>query len=173
MPYAPCSPPHSLPGAGCRRGTRGSGGDGRLAVVPAGDAVVVDRPDLLARVPYAVVPVPLADAVALAEVLDLALASEVVPEVSPPDGCGRPWREVCGLDAPGLVVVHDALVAPTAGGKQVPVSWVAVGDVDHVVGLSGTARALAWRRGDWPARHALLARLCGEAELAESDLDPA
>jgi len=162
------------PGGRLSPGDAGLGGDGRLAVVPAGDAVVVDRPDLLACVPpYAVVPVPLADAVALAEVLDLALASEVVPEVSPPDGRGRPWREVCGLDAPGLVVVHDALVAPTAGGEQVPVSWVAVGDVDHVVGLSGTGRALAWRRGDWPGRHALLARLRGEAELAESDLDPA
>ena len=166
--------PAVAPGGRLPAGGAGLGGDGRLAVVPAGDAVVVDRPDLLARVPpYAVVPVPLADAVALAEVLDLALASEVVPQVSPPEGRGRPWREVCGLDAPGLVVVHNALATPTAGGEQVPVSWMAVGDVDHVVGLFGTARALAWRRGDWPARHALLARLRGEAELADSDLDPA
>ena len=34
------------------------------------------------------------------------------------------------------------------------------------------ARALAWRLGDWSSRHALLARLRGEAELTESDLDP-
>jgi hypothetical protein len=49
---------------------------------------------------------------------------------------------------------------------------VAVGDVDHVVGAEGKARALAWRLGDWPARHALLARFCGDTDLAESDLDP-
>jgi len=143
-----------------------------LAVVPAEDAVVVDRPDLLGRVaPYAVVPVPLSEAYALAEVLDLALASEVVPEVSPP-GRPRMWHEVSGIDAPGVAVVHDELLAPTAGGEQVSAAWVVAGEVDHVVGLPGMARALAWRLGDWSSRHALLARLRGEAELTESDLDP-
>ena len=145
--------------------------DGELLVVPAEDAVVVDRPDLLARVaPYAVLPVPLPLAADLAEALDVALASEVVPAVDPG---GRPvrWREVCDLDAPGWVVVHDRLAAPTAGGEQVPVNWVVAGDVDHVVGTAGMARAIAWRRGDWAARHAVAARLRGDNDPAEGDLD--
>ena len=142
--------------------------DGGLAVMPAEDAVVVDRPDLLARVaPYGVVPVPLASAASLADALDLSLASEVL-ETPALRGDPRPWS-----DAPGGYVEHERLEAATAGGGVVDVVWVAVGDVDHVVGAEGKARALAWRLGDWPRRHALLARFRGEADEAESDLDPA
>ena len=145
--------------------------EGKLAVVPAEDAVVVDRPDLLARVsPYAVLPVPLALAADLAEALDVALASEVVPTLDP-GGRPLPWRWVCDMDAPGRVVVHDWLAAPTAGGELVPVSWLVAGGVDHVVGADGMARALAWRLGDWDARHALAARLRGANDPAEGDLD--
>ncbi|MGB8651222.1 MAG: hypothetical protein WCD35_11230, partial [Mycobacteriales bacterium] len=130
--------------------------DGSLAVVPAQDAVVVDRPDLLPRVaPYAVVPVPLDRAVALAHVLDLALASEVLPDAQVEGG-----------------PEHDRLEVTTAGGERVEVDWAVVGGVDHVVGLTGRAKALAWRDGDWSRRHALLARLRGEADAAEADLDP-
>jgi hypothetical protein len=140
--------------------------DGVLGVVPAEDAVVVDRPDLLPRVaPYAVVPVPLGQARALAKALDLGLASELL-DVPALDGDAQPW-----LEAPGWFVEHTVLEVTTAGGELVPVSWVAVGDVDHVVGPDGKARALAWRRGDWSQRHALLARFRGDDELAESDLD--
>ncbi|MCW2726002.1 MAG: hypothetical protein JWN35_2923 [Frankiales bacterium] len=133
--------------------------DGVLQVVPAEDAVVVDRPDLLARVaPYAVVPVPLAQAADLADLLDVALASEVVPELR--------------LDGSGPVVEHDRLVAPAAGGTDVEVAWVADGAVDHVVGIDGRARALAWRSGSWHRRAEIAARLRGEASPAEHDLDP-
>lgn len=133
--------------------------DGTLQVVPAEDAVVVDRPDLLPRVaPYAVVPVPLDRAVALAEALDLALASEVVPDVA--------------LPGEGRLVRHERLVVPDAGGQDVEVDWVVTGDVDHVVGLRGQSRAAAWRLGDWSRRHELLARLRGEADDGEGDLDP-
>jgi len=141
--------------------------DGELSVVPAEDAVVVDRPDLLARVtPYAVVPVPLDRAADLADALDLALASELL---DPPALTGPvvPWGE-----APGGYVEHDRLEAGTAGGGSVPVSWVAVGEGDHVVGAEGKARALAWRLGDWSLRHALVARFRGDGDLAEADLDP-
>ncbi|MCW2499516.1 MAG: hypothetical protein JWN87_1192, partial [Frankiales bacterium] len=141
--------------------------DGGLGVVPAEDAVVVDRPDLLPLVaPYAVVPVPLAQARALAETLDVALASELL-DVPVLHGEPQPW-----LEAPGAFVEHAALEAATAGGEVVPVTWLVRGDVDHVVGPEGKARALAWRLGDWSQRHALLARFRGDDELAESDLDP-
>ena len=130
--------------------------DGQLAVVPAEDAVVVDRPDLLARVaPYAVVPVPLDRARAFAESLDLTLASEL-------------------LEAPAVEggPEHLRLVARNAGGEDVEVDWISVGDVDHVVGPEGRAKALAWRQGDWSRRHAILASLRGDGDLADADLDP-
>ena len=140
--------------------------EGAPAVVPAEDALVVDRPDLLPRVsPYAVVPVPLYRARALAEALDLALASEVLPVPQLP-GEPHPWGE-----APGAYVDHDRLETTTAGGAPVAVTWVAAGDVDHVVGAEGRARALAWRLGRWEERYALLARFRGEADAAEDDLD--
>ncbi len=131
---------------------------GGLAVVAAEDAVVVDRPDLLGRLgPYAVVPCPLEHAVALADVLDLALASELVPA---PDLPGRG------------VVRHERLVVPAADGSEVEVSWVVDGAADHVTGPAGEARALGWRQGRWERRHALEAALRGAADLAEDDLDP-
>ncbi|MCW2672567.1 MAG: uncharacterized protein JWP14_1156 [Frankiales bacterium] len=137
--------------------------DGQLQVVPADDAVVVDRPDLLGRVsPYAVVPVPLADARALADALDLALASEVLDDAD--------------LPGAGPLVEHERLVVPTAGGVPIAVPWALVGGVDHVSGPEGRAQALAWRAGDWTLRHALLAELLAELRLgegsAEADLDP-
>jgi hypothetical protein len=145
--------------------------EGRLEVVPAEDAVVVDRPDLRARTdPYAVVPVPLDRAEALAAALDLALASEVVPQVDP-GGDPVPWASV-RAGTPGSLVRHDRLAAPSAGGSEVEVDWVRTGDVDHVVGLEGTARALAWRLGAWERRHELLAELRGEASPDDGDLDP-
>ncbi|MCW2572817.1 MAG: hypothetical protein JWO88_2875 [Frankiales bacterium] len=130
--------------------------DGSLQVVAAGDAVVVDRPDLLPRVaPYAVIPVPLSYAVAFAELLDVALATEVVPSYSPVGG-----------------PEHDRLLAPTSGGEQVEVVWVVDGAVDHVVGVEGRARALAWRSGAWERRAEIAAQLRGDASPDERDLDP-
>ncbi|MBW3639887.1 MAG: hypothetical protein KY451_08575 [Actinobacteria bacterium] len=146
--------------------------DGAVQVVPAGDAVVVDRPDLLARVtPYAVVPVPLAFSQVLADVLDLALASEVVPAaVLPEDGC-VPWGQVWP-GATGWLCRHEVLAADDAGGNPVDVDWVRIGDVDHVRGLEGTARALAWRLGAWERRHELFASLRGDLGDTDGDLDP-
>jgi uncharacterized protein YjeT (DUF2065 family) len=148
--------------------------DGRLEVVAAEDAVVVDRPDLLARIaPYAAVPVPLALAAALADVLDLPLASEVVP-VAELDLAGAvPWRDVVGDLAPasGRVLQTKALNVSDAGGEHVATSWVAVGDVDVVTDDEGLARALAWRLGAWSRRHELLARWRGQWREPDADLD--
>ncbi len=143
-----------------------------LCVVPAEDAVAVDRPDLLARVPpYAVLPVPLPLAAALAEVLDLALASEVVPAVSLPATEVIPWADLWP-GATGQLCRHDRLSVADAGGNPVEVDWVLADSVDHVCGVEGTARALAWRLGAWERRHELLAQLRGEFGEADSDLDP-
>ena len=146
--------------------------DGELQVVPAQDAVVVDRPDLLARVaPYAVVPVPLLLAEPLAEVLDLALASEVVPAADVPADGAILWEDLWPGVA-GRLCRHERLTVDDAGGNAVDVDWVAAGDVDHVRGVEGTARALAWRLGAWERRHELLARLRGDSGDADGDLDP-
>ncbi|MGI8537670.1 MAG: sacsin N-terminal ATP-binding-like domain-containing protein [Mycobacteriales bacterium] len=146
--------------------------DGDLQVVPAEDAVVVDRPDLVARVfPYAVVPVPLALAARLAEVLDIALASDVVPAAEPPHGQPTSWEEIWP-GARGRLCRHERLTVRDAGGNGVDVDWVMVGAVDHVSGVEGTARALAWRLGSWERRHELLAHLRGERGDADGDLDP-
>ena len=146
--------------------------DGRLEVVPAEDAVVVDRPDLRPRTaPYAVVPVPLAQASALARALDLPLASELLPAVRL-GGRAEPWSSL-RAGTSGQVVRHDGLTVLDAGGAEVAVDWVADGDTDHVVGLEGAALALAWRLGAWERRHALLAELRGDADPDDADLDPA
>lgn len=129
--------------------------DGQLTVVPAGDAVVVDRPDLLPRVPpYAVVPVPLEDARALAHTLDVGLASELLEDLVIQGG-----------------PEHERLTVSTAGGEQVDVDWVMAQGIDHVVGATGRAKAMAWRQGDWGRRHAILAELRADSDPADGDLD--
>ena len=118
-------------------------------------------------------PVPLDRAAALAEVLDVALASEVVPAVSL--GLGEGSAESWSATWPGVsgtVRRHERLMVPDAGGQDVEVDWVLVGDVDHVVGVEGAARALAWRLGTWERRHELLVRLRGLSDDADADLDP-
>lgn len=149
------------------RGVRG----GEVVVVDAGEAVVVDRPDLLARVgSLAAVPVPLADAVALADALDLALASELLADASVELAGAGPWSAHLS-DVPGRVLVVDRLRVPDADGAPVEVDWARVGDVDVVTGMAGMARAAAWRLGAWERRHELLLRLRGELRGGDGDLD--
>ncbi len=91
--------------------------DGDLQVVPAEDTVAVDRPDLLARVfPYAVLSVPLALAARLAEVLDIALASDVVPVAEPPTGKSISWQK-SWPGALGRLCRHERLTVRDAGGN--------------------------------------------------------
>ncbi|MCW2622458.1 MAG: hypothetical protein JWL64_2060, partial [Frankiales bacterium] len=129
--------------------------DGEVVVVAPEDAVLVDRPDLLPRTPpYAVVPVPLELAVGLAELFDLALASELLPDAN--------------LDpaaAAAQLLVRDA------AGHLVEVSWAVVGEHDVWCDVDGQARAEAWRTGRWQDRHVIAARLRG-APAGEDDLDP-
>ncbi|WP_116452958.1 sacsin N-terminal ATP-binding-like domain-containing protein [Blastococcus litoris] len=124
------------------------------------DAVVLDAPWLQSLVRAPVVPAGGAPG-AVADLLDLPLASEVVRGA--PSGAGerRPWAAVpgAGLAAARLgvdrlagdVVVHERLVVD---GR--PVAWWPGGDADHVDGTpGGLGRALAWRAGAWSSRQAL------------------
>ncbi|TFV67142.1 hypothetical protein E4P40_24635, partial [Blastococcus sp. CT_GayMR20] len=135
----------------------------RVRVAPdrvAEDAVVLDAPYLLPLVDLPVVPGGGAPG-AVADLLDLPMASEVVTAPSPTGGRRVAWAELPGAalagarlgrqELTGEVAVHDTL---TVGGRRV--AWWPEGDVDHVDG-SATAlgRALAWRAGDWAKRQAL------------------
>ncbi|MGH3380138.1 MAG: sacsin N-terminal ATP-binding-like domain-containing protein [Actinoallomurus sp.] len=144
--------------------------DGEPEVVPAGDAIVVDRPDLLpllAGQPLLFVPVELADA------LELTLGSEEVPGVITSPGAVRDVPAVLRTVLPGAPASyahHDRLVVD---GEEVP-WWYADGMV-HASGVFGLARGAAWACGRWGDR--LLAEavlrspedlpsLLAEAELA-------
>ncbi len=86
----------------------------------------------------------------------MPLASEVVPSADLSTGESISWQK----SWPGVVgrlCRHERLTARDAGGNEVDVDWVVLGDVDHVCGEEGTARALAWRLGSWERRHEILA----------------
>jgi hypothetical protein len=135
--------------------------DGEPEVVPAEDAIVVDRPDLLPLLrgqPLLFVPAHLAD------LLDLGLGSEEVPGEIESDGEERPVPEAARAvlpEAPASYVHHDRLVVD---GQEVP-WWYADGAV-HASGPAGLARGLAWACDRWPDR------LLTEAALREPESLP-
>ncbi|HEX6755466.1 MAG TPA: ATP-binding protein [Mycobacteriales bacterium] len=137
------------------------------------DAVLLDLPHLLPLLAGRT-PVPAADAPGpVADLLDLPLASELVPD-SVPDTTPERWlrwadvpgaglaAERCGGTPPATdLAVHAGL---TVGG--VPVAWWPGDGMDHVDADADAAvlgRALAWRLDAWPAR----------AAAAEALADPA
>jgi hypothetical protein len=141
---------------------------GAILVVDASDAVIVDAPDLLPLVgERGVLPVGPADAVALAERLDVALASELATfEVL---STGR---------SDGDVVVHDGLDVRDADGNRRRVAWRLVGGQLHVDSARrefGIGRGTAWRDGRWHERHRRSEALAdpdgSELRAAEDDLD--
>jgi len=127
-------------------------------------AVVLDAPYLLPLLDR--IPVPAAGAsVAVADLLDLPLATEIVTAAvtSGPESV-IDWADIpgaslaarrLGLDSlPGRVGRHNSLLV--TGGR--PVSWWPEGDIDHVEEAAGPpalGRALAWRYDRWPLRAAL------------------
>jgi hypothetical protein len=154
----PRDPPMSV------RAVRG----GELVVVRAGDAVVVDAPDLLALLgEFAVVPASLDDATRVADVLDVALASEL----------GR--FEVASIGAAhDDHVLHDPLQVIDVSGQSQRVAWRFADGVLHVDAQSldfGLGRGRAWRDGRWSQRYLLSELLRGVVPssvlLAEADLD--
>jgi hypothetical protein len=132
--------------------------DGEPEVVPAGDAIVVDRPDLLPLLgsqPLLFVSEDVADA------LELALGSEEVPGAVESTGTWRPMPVALRAvlpEAPESYVHHDTLVVD---GEKVP-WWFADGTV-HASGPAGLARGAAWACGRWTDR------LLAEAVVRDPD----
>ncbi|MFV2195641.1 sacsin N-terminal ATP-binding-like domain-containing protein [Nocardiopsis sp. LOL_012] len=151
--------------------------DGAVVVADAEDAVVVDSPDLLPLLAdHALVLAPADSAEALADVLDLELASESVD--GDVEGEGR-MRSVPGEAALFLdpaeepdrtYLHHDTLTV-----DGVEVAWYVGDGRVHASTADGLARALCWRAGQWERRHLLAAALREPSAvadlLAEADLD--
>lgn len=134
--------------------------DGRVEVVDAADAVVVDSPDLLpftAGVPL--LPVRPARAAELAELFQVRRLSESVTggvdsegtEHEVPDAV----RALLGARTPASYVEHEELVV-----DGVEIDWRLTGDgVLHAATLEGVAAGLAWAAGQWPRRFEVAALL--------------
>ena len=144
------------------------------AVVSAERAVVLDEPWMLG-----VLEAPLVvagggpdqfDAEALAELLDLPLASEESAMRVVGEGREQRWSDVgrvpaaCELLAvpvpSGSVLLHDGLRVAARDGER-PVHWWvdATGAVHAERTPDGLSRALAWAAGAWDSRFALAALL--------------
>ncbi|MBS2538360.1 hypothetical protein KGQ20_36980 [Catenulispora sp. NF23] len=141
--------------------------DGELAVAEADEVVVVDAPDLLpllAGRPY--LPIPLRHAHALADLLDLDLASEVIDAGVEEAGEVRDVPEAIRAllpDAPGTYVEHDDLIL--ADGTEV--DWRVADGVVHTSTFDGLARGLAWAAGRWEQRHLVSAMLAEPERTAD------
>ncbi|MFD7700169.1 sacsin N-terminal ATP-binding-like domain-containing protein [Streptomyces caelestis] len=134
--------------------------DGRVEVVDAADAVVVDSPDLLpftSGVPL--LPVRPARAAELAELFQVRrLSGSVTGEV---DSEGtehdvpEPVRVLLGPRTPASYVEHEELVV-----DGVEIDWRLTNDgVLHAATLEGVAAGLAWAAGQWPRRFEVAALL--------------
>ncbi|MBG7700991.1 molecular chaperone Hsp90 [Streptomyces sp. MC1] len=134
--------------------------DGRVEVVDAGSAVVVDSPDLLpftSGVPL--LPVRPARAAELAELFQVRRLSESVTgevhsegtEHDVPDAV----RVLLGPRTPGTYVEHEELVV-----DGVEIDWRLTDDgVLHAATLEGVAAGLAWAARQWPRRFEVAALL--------------
>ncbi|MET9380268.1 molecular chaperone Hsp90 [Streptomyces sp. NPDC002928] len=134
--------------------------DGRVEVVDAADAVVVDSPDLL---PFTegvpLLPVRPARAAQLAELFQVRRLSESVnggvdsegAEHDVPDSV----RVLLGPRTPQAYVEHEELVV-----DGVEIDWRLTADgVLHASTLEGVAAGLAWAAGQWPRRFEVAALL--------------
>ncbi|MEV5800847.1 sacsin N-terminal ATP-binding-like domain-containing protein [Streptomyces collinus] len=134
--------------------------DGRVRVVDAADAVVVDSPDLLpftAGVPL--LPVRPARAAELAELFQVRRLSESVTGEIHSEGAEHdvpePVRVLLGPRTPATYVEHEELVV-----DGVEIDWRLTDDgVLHAATLEGVAAGLAWAAGQWPRRFEVAALL--------------
>jgi hypothetical protein len=158
-----------------------TGGSGGLvtAVVPADDAVVVDDPRWLQRTDLgALVVAPSERAEALADLLDLDLASDAAAgQVTSSGGVADVPAAVlelvrgngsAGREPLTRWVEHDDLLV-----DGVPVDWWVTDGVPHAATGEGLARALAWAVGAWHLRHALAALLTDPAAAGRLALEDA
>ncbi|MEU9445798.1 molecular chaperone Hsp90 [Streptomyces sp. NPDC048304] len=134
--------------------------DGRVEVVDAAEAVVVDSPDLLpftAGIPL--LPVRPSRAAELAELFQVRRLSESVTGEVHSEGTEHevpePVRVLLGPRTPGTYVEHDELVV-----DGVEIDWRLTDDgVLHAATLEGVAAGLAWAAGQWPRRFEVAALL--------------
>ncbi|MGW7240822.1 sacsin N-terminal ATP-binding-like domain-containing protein [Streptomyces sp. NPDC054804] len=134
--------------------------DGRVEVVDAADAVVVDSPDLLpftTGVPL--LPVRPARAAELAELFQVRRLSQSVTGAVDSEGTEHdvpePVHVLLGPRTPGTYVEHEELVV-----DGVDIDWRLTGDgVLHAATLEGVAAGLAWAAGQWPRRFEVAALL--------------
>ncbi|PSK98254.1 hypothetical protein CLV30_12040 [Haloactinopolyspora alba] len=115
-------------------------------VLAAGDAVVCDAPYWLQLGRPEALPAP----AALADVLDLDLASEVWEGRVTTAGRRRPVPDVARAvlaQAPSQYGKHDDLRV-----DDVSVGWWVEGDTVHASTLDGLARGIAWVTGRWDRR---------------------
>jgi hypothetical protein len=134
--------------------------DGRVEVVDAGEAVVVDSPDLL---PFtggvALLPVRPSRAAELAELFQVRRLSESVTGEVHSEGTEHDVPEsvrvLLGPGTPGTYVEHEELVV-----DGVEIDWRLADDgVLHAATLEGVAAGLAWAAGQWPRRFEVAALL--------------
>ncbi|MGI5455775.1 sacsin N-terminal ATP-binding-like domain-containing protein [Streptomyces sp. CA-249302] len=134
--------------------------DGRVEVVDAADAVVVDSPDLLpftAGVPL--LPVRPARAAELAELFQVRRLSESVTGRVDSEGAEHDVpdsvRVLLGSRTPATYVEHEELFV-----DGVELDWrLTSDDVLHAATLEGVAAGLAWAAGQWPRRFEVAALL--------------
>ncbi|MET9237346.1 molecular chaperone Hsp90 [Streptomyces cellulosae] len=127
--------------------------DGRVEVVDASEAVVVDSPDLLpftSGVPL--LPVRPARAAELAELFQVRRLSESVTGRVDSEGTEHEVPEavrvLLGPRTPASYVEHEELVV-----DGVEIDWRLTDDgVLHAATLEGVAAGLAWAAGQWPRR---------------------
>ncbi|MFG2724473.1 sacsin N-terminal ATP-binding-like domain-containing protein [Streptomyces canus] len=134
--------------------------DGRVEVVDAADAVVVDSPDLL---PFTqgvpLLPVRPSRAAELAELFQVRRLSESVTgsvdSEGTEHGVPEPVRLLLGARTPSTYVEHEELVV-----DGVEIDWRLTNDgVLHASTLEGVAAGLAWAAGQWPRRFEVAALL--------------
>lgn len=134
--------------------------DGRVEVVDAADAVVVDSPDLL---PFTegvpLLPVRPARAAELAELFQVRRLSESVTGEVTSEGTEHDVpdsvRVLLGARTPASYVEHEELVV-----DGVEIDWRLTSDgVLHAATLEGVAAGLAWAAGQWPRRFEVAALL--------------
>ncbi|WP_406437189.1 molecular chaperone Hsp90 [Streptomyces sp. NBC_00631] len=134
--------------------------DGRVEVVDAADAVVVDSPDLLpftSGIPL--LPVRPSRAAELAELFQVRRLSESVTGSVDSQGMEHdvpePVHVLLGPRTPRTYVEHEELVV-----DGVEIDWRLTGDgVLHAATLEGVAAGLAWAAGQWPRRFEVAALL--------------
>ncbi|KPI24050.1 hypothetical protein OV320_8712 [Actinobacteria bacterium OV320] len=142
--------------------------DGRVEVVDASEAVVVDSPDLL---PFTegvpLLPVRPSRAAELAELFQVRRLSESVTGRVDSEGVEHEVPEsvrvLLGPRTPGTYVEHEELVV-----DGVEIDWRLTDDgVLHAATLEGVAAGLAWAARQWPRRFEVAALLEDPSRTAE------